>query len=176
RAVAHAVEQRLHPDPIPEQYEALEPGVPQRNGEDPVEARRTLEPVGLVEVRDDLGVTPGAEAVSLGLELAPELEVIVDLPVEDALDLAALVRHRLLAGHQVDDGEPAHAKPHAGGRMDALAVRSPVDDRSGHALDQGPIGRGSLGRDAADAAHGYTSDDAGDDARARRRLRICMPT
>jgi hypothetical protein len=43
--------------------------------------------VALDQVGDDLRVGLGAEAMALGLELAPELGMVLDDPVEDDVDL-----------------------------------------------------------------------------------------
>ena len=44
-----------------------------------------------------------------GLELAPQLGVVVDLAVEDEREVAVVAVERLVAGRDVDDREAAHA-------------------------------------------------------------------
>ena len=63
--------------------------------------------VALDQVADDLGVGLGGELVSLGLQVPPELRVVLDDPVEDDVDvvLAVAVRMGVLLG------DPAMGRP-----------------------------------------------------------------
>jgi len=103
-------------------------------------------------VRDHLDVAVAPEAVPTRLELGAKLDVVVDLPVADAHDLAGLVGDGLVAGLEVDDREPSHRERHGAGREAALTVRAAVP----HQLDRVErLGRGPAprGGDAEDPAH-----------------------
>ena len=63
-----------------------------------------------VGVNDGLGVGARAVAMAGGFELRPDVGVVVDLAVEDDPDRAVLVRHRLMAGRQIDDAQPPVAE------------------------------------------------------------------
>ena len=67
------------------------------------------------------------------LELGADLGVVVDLAVEDELDRAVLVRHRLHRRvGEVDDRQPAEAEADAAVVVDpgAAAVGAAVDHRA----------------------------------------------
>src|SRR5207253_3098149 len=76
-----------------------------------------------------------AEPVAGPLELAPELRVVVDLAVLHDVDLAVLVRDRLVAAGEVDDREPPGREPHAVAEEGAVGVGSAVDERRAHRLE-----------------------------------------
>jgi hypothetical protein len=59
-------------------------------------------------VHQYFGVGATAEVVAPGLEIGPQLPVIVDLAVEDDLNPAVFVGHRLSAGgREIDQRQPA---------------------------------------------------------------------
>jgi hypothetical protein len=64
-------------------------------------------------VNDHLGVgVVGLEGVASCEELLAQRQVVVDLAVEDDLDAAVLVRHRLVRRRrEVDDREPPEREP-----------------------------------------------------------------
>ena len=99
--------ERLDAEPVAGEHQPAAARVPQGDGEHAVEVGQEIEPAVLVEMDDDLGVGMiGGEAVAGALELLAQLDVIVDLAVEDDGDGLVLVEDRLLAGGDVDDGEP----------------------------------------------------------------------
>ena len=81
-----------------------------------------------VEVDDDFGVGVRAEDVAARDQVASQLAVVVDLAVEDELDRAVLVGHRLVrGGAEVDDAQPAEAEPGAPvGRHERSRVVGPA--------------------------------------------------
>ena len=112
----------------------------------------------LVEVQQRLGITLRAVPVPPRLQPRPELQVVVYLPVEDDVDAAILVRHRLVPGsRQVHDAEtpvpqrhpPVRGKPRTG------IVRPAVRERVPHAAQHGRLFAGlpAVGYYAADSAH-----------------------
>ena len=93
--------------------------------------------------------------MALGLELAAQLPVVVDLAVVDELERAVLAREGLVARvAQVDDREPAEAERDALGRVRARPVGPAVVELGGHALDGLGLGRPAERDDSADPAHG----------------------
>ena len=96
-------------------------------------------PALLVEVDEHLGVGVRGEPVARGLELLPELAVVVDLAVLDDVDRAVLVRDRLVAALEVDDRQPSRRE--AGDRVekDAATVRPAVHERLVHRLENVPV-------------------------------------
>ncbi len=94
--------------------------------------------------------------VALGLELAAQLGVVVDLAVEGDPDRAVLVGHGLAALRaEVDDRQPGLAQADRTVRPDAAAVRPAVAQGAVHAGDQGGIGRPArvAVQNAVNAAH-----------------------
>ena len=61
----------------------------------------------------DLAVGVGLEDAALGAQALADRLVAVELAVDDELDLAARVRHRLIAVAEADDREPGMAEEHA---------------------------------------------------------------
>ena len=112
-SAALGVVERLDAQAVAREQELPLPRVPEREGEHAAQPLDAARPELLVEVHDDLGVGRRREAVAARHELAPQLAVVVDLAVEDDPDRAVLVGDRLLAGLEVDDGQPAHAEPDA---------------------------------------------------------------
>ena len=83
---------------------------------------------------------PGTDVPALA-ELSPELVEVVQLAVEDRDDVAGLVRHRLVAGLEVDDLEAPMAEHATPERGDAAVVGTAVDERRVHARDDVRVGR-----------------------------------
>src|SRR5439155_692242 len=107
-------------------------GVPQSDREHPAQSGDAVCAHLLVEMDDGLGITPRPKAMPAGDQVAPQVMVIVDLPIEDDLNGAILVGDRLLPAGDVDDRQPAHAERHLGGDEVAAVVRAAVDDRVAH--------------------------------------------
>src|SRR5205823_8199219 len=127
--------------------------VPDRDREHAAEPAREVVAVLLVQVDEDLGVAARAEAVAGGLELPPELLVVVDLAVLDDVDGAVLVRDRLVARLEVDDREPAGGERDAAVEERPVAVGPAMPQRRAHRGKAVSVdGAGSRG-DAADPAH-----------------------
>ena len=105
--------------------------------------------VALDQVGDDLGVGLGAELVTLGDQLAAELGVVLDDPVEHDVDVAVLVA----VGVGVLLGDPSVGGP-AGVREADRRLR--LGDGDG-ALVTAALDRGAKVREVADRAHGIDS-------------------
>ena len=89
-----------------------------------------------VGVDDGLGVGLGFEGVAVGDELVADLGEIVGFAVVGDPDRPVLVGQGLVAGHQVDDAQPAVAQPDPVVDVDPLIVRAAVDDLPAHPGDE----------------------------------------
>ncbi len=142
REEQHAIrlmeEQGLLTVAVTGEQQTLPVRVPEGEREHAAEARHARRSPLLVRMHDGLGVGAGAERVPLRDELLAQRLKIVDLPVEDDLHRAVLVRHRLVSGGQIDDGQPPVREAHAAlavarlGFEEALIVRTTVRERRGH--------------------------------------------
>src|SRR6187399_1950864 len=70
------------------------------------------------------------------LELAPQLAVVVDLPVLDHDDASVLVCDRLIARFEVDDRQALNADPDPAVAEDPARIGAPVVDHLAHPLDE----------------------------------------
>ena len=133
--------------------EAVAAVVPEREGEDAVEAADAVGAVLLVGVQNGLAVGAGGEAVAALLEAGAQGAVVVDLAVGDQRRGAVLRHQRLLAAGHVDDRQARVGERHRPDAPDRVAVGSAVPERLDHAL--GGVGAGGAGgvEDGADAAH-----------------------
>ena len=150
-AGAHEVVERLLAGVIADEQTALPRIVPHRDREHAEEARGELGAPILVEMRDDLGVRPRAEVVTLGFKRGTELGEVVELAVLCRPDGPGLIRERLAPAFDVEDAEAPGAQREAGTRDQELVVRSAIGDTTEHHLDGGGVG---LAEDAGDATHG----------------------
>ena len=150
------VEERLHAEAVAREEERLSVPVPEREGEHPAEPLDALLAPLLPGVDDDFRIALRAEHVAARGELRDELLVVVDLAVEDDDDAAVLVVERLLAGGEVDDGEPAVAETEARLDVHPAFVRAAVVLGLVHAVEQRAIDPALAAsvEDADDAAHG----------------------
>src|SRR5436190_5830572 len=102
------VVERFDAEPISggEKLPAL--AIPQRESPHPIEPLHAELPPMLVRCENHLGVGACPEAMSVGLELAPELQVVVDLAVVEQAIPAARVGHRLAAvPREIEDRKAA---------------------------------------------------------------------
>src|SRR5690606_5830159 len=154
------VVERLDAEPVAGQEQPAPRPVPQREGEHPPQPVDAAVAVVLVEVRHDLGVALGAQAVAGAPERLGRLAVVVDLAVEDERHAAVLVRHRLPAAGEVDDRQAVHAHHDRPLGEGAAVVGPAVDDgveHRGQGLRRGrPIERVV----ARDPAHLYAAPSA----------------
>ncbi len=116
----HPVEQRLLAHAVPRQDQSTPVAVPDRQREHPVEPPDEIHPFFLIEVDQALRVRRGPVTMALRLQVAPQLQLVVELAVVADPDRAVLVRHRLSTAGDVDDREPAMPQ-----RDRAVAVDTP---------------------------------------------------
>src|SRR5207244_2110379 len=125
------------------EHEAPARGVPDREREHSAQALRERVTPLLVRVDEHLRVAVGAEAVARTLELAAQVDVVVDLAVLDDVARAVLVRDRLVAVREVDDREPSRSEPDRAVEELTGAVRAAMDERGAHRRE--PVGPGVPG-------------------------------
>src|SRR3954447_3292211 len=99
-------------------------------------------------MRDHFGVAAAAEAVAVGLELAAQLDVVVDLAVLRTPHVGAVAGEWLVPAFYVDDAQPTCAECDTGRDVVAAVVRPPVPDHFSHSLERLSID--DLPRRAAD--------------------------
>jgi hypothetical protein len=124
--------ERLDPEGIARCHEPLPVLVPQGEGEDAVQVREAAGAPFLVRVHDRLGVGAGGEAVAQRLELASQVEVVVDLAVDHHRAPPVLGEERLVAAREVHDREAGVGQQGWSGDVHAVAVRAAMAKRSGH--------------------------------------------
>src|SRR5262249_1074196 len=108
----------------------------------------------LEAAQNDLGVgVVGDEGAALPLQLLAQLARVVDLAVEHECEVAIVAVQRLVAGRDVDDGQPAHADREVRADLHALPVGATMHDRAQHPVHQLAIGS----REAGNTAHDYDS-------------------
>ncbi len=151
--MAHAVEERLDAQAVAQQDQAAGGAVPQGDREHSVQAGDKLQAVLIVQVRNDLAVAGSAQHVTLGCQLAAQLDVVVDLSVEDRLHGSRAILDGLFAGQQIQHRQAPHPQAGSSTDVEAFSVRSPVADNVTHARDQLARRRRASGRNACDPAH-----------------------
>ena len=152
-AVAAGVEvERLDAEVVPRREQAPPPPVVQQKGKHAIQSLNTCRAVFGVQPEDHFGIRCRPESVPLGPQLIPQFDVVVDLPVEH--DGKAVRFHRLVAGGQVDDGQPLVIETQRSVEKGAFIVRSPVIQGIGHVPQQPQVNRGAVElEDADNAAH-----------------------
>ena len=154
RAAGDAVVERLDPEAVAREEQALLEPVPQRDREHAPQVLDERRPPLLVQMDQHLRVALRGEPVSRALEPLAQLAVVVDLAVLHDLDAAVLVADRLVRALQVDDRQPPRGQRH--GVLDELAraVGPAVDERLVHRVHDARVdGRAVERQQAADATH-----------------------
>jgi len=129
--------------------------VPERERPHAVEALEAVGTPRRIRVEDDLGVGLRAEASATALEVAAELDVVVDLAVVGDPEAPLGEAHRLVTcGRRVDDAQAPVGQADSAVQVDAVPVRAAVNEAGAHAFERGLVDR--LARplpDPGDAAH-----------------------
>ena len=110
RAVHQRVVQRLDAEPVAAGKEHAVALVPQRERELAAKLVHRACAEVLVEMKRDLAVGPGLEAMPFRLQLRPDPLEVVELAVDDDVDGVVFVVERLIAGGEVDDAQPRVAE------------------------------------------------------------------
>ena len=102
------VVERLDPDAVAYESEAVARALPDGDGEHAAQFLDDVDAVLFVAVQDHFGIGATAEVVPLLLQLGLEFLEVVDLAIEDQMDVAVATGHGLTAVlAQVDDAEAA---------------------------------------------------------------------
>src|SRR5437867_3055343 len=130
-AIGDANIERLYADRIssePEFIPAQVEGSKRVDAVQPLEQRRTT---FLPTMHQHFGVGRGPKPVTHGFQLAPQLEMVVQLTVHHDPEALVLVGHRLRSALDVHDAEAAMAEAYRvlAGEVKARAVRTPVRER-----------------------------------------------
>ena len=108
----------------------------------------------LIGVDDDLGIGTGSERMAELDQLLAQFDEVVDLAVEDHLDRAVLVAHRLRSAFDVDDAQAPVAERCGLVHEVAFAVGAAVRQRFRHSNQKRPLRwRTGAVEDACDSAH-----------------------
>src|SRR5258708_22054858 len=139
-AAAPSIGQRVLAEAIAAQRKRLLLLVPQREGEHTDEtlqrARHPPMPDG-IQQRLRIGVPAPVRAGSACLELAANIEVIIDLAVESDREAPAVAVHRLGAGFgEIENRQSAMAESNAGGSIgpQAAGIAAAMVERVPHSL------------------------------------------
>ncbi len=148
--------ERLDPEAVTGEEEAVPARIPEREGEHALQPADRVHTLLLVEVGDHLDIRSAAEAMPPSFERGAQRSAVINLAVAHHLHRAILVGERLLAAAHVDDREPAHAERHLGVREQAVVVWPAVHHHVAHGAHA--LGAGALTECQAelsgDAAHG----------------------
>ena len=128
--------------------------VPDRERPHPVEPLDAASAPLVVGGEDHLGVRAGAEAVTAGLELTPELEVVVDLAVVDESIPILRIGHRLPPRRrEIENREPPEPESHTGLVPHADVIGAAMGKAVGHLRDLAHVDRALEVDGSAQAAH-----------------------
>jgi len=75
-----------------------------------------------------LGVAPSAIAVTPGLEIRPQILVVIDFTIEDDPNAFVFIADRLVTGLDIDDAEAAHRQSNVLLDKKTVIVWPAVDD------------------------------------------------
>ena len=89
-----------------------------------------------------------------GLQLSPQLPVVIDLAVVDDQACAIRGRHGLGTAGDVDDAEPPMGQPARPVDLNAVRVRAATMQNAGHGIEDGPLRPGLEIHITRNPAHG----------------------
>jgi hypothetical protein len=130
-ALVHSIEERLDAEAVANREHRTVAAVRDHRRELPAQVASEVHPLAEVQVQRDLAVGVGLERAALGTQAFADGLVAVELAVDDELDVAAGVRHRLGTVAETDDREAGMAEEPAavGGNPLAHRVGTPVMKR-----------------------------------------------
>src|SRR6516164_6185303 len=132
-----AVVEGLDAQPVAGGKEPAPSCIPEREGKHSAQPLHTMTSVFLIEVDDGFRVAPRAIAVSAGLQVWPQLFVIINLAVVNQPHVSIFVRERLVAGLEIDDAQPAHRQSHILGQIETSIVGAAMYDLLVHGFERG---------------------------------------
>src|SRR6185295_9784298 len=109
--------------------------------------QQALDPPLLVTVNQDFAVRYRGENVAGRFQLRVQLAIVIDFTVEDELDAAVLITHRLPARFgEVDDGEPQMAQHSRSAGQQTLPIRTAMPLIVQHTLHERNVALGGRTR------------------------------
>ena len=137
--------ERFDPEAVAREKEYLLIGVPNGEGEHPVQVSAAVGSPGVPCLEDDLAVALREEAITALFELATQRSVVVDGPVEDQGETQLGIHHRLVRTHRkIDDGQAPMPEPERSVAVAPAVVRTAPRQLAHHGLDGLQIGRGAV--------------------------------
>ena len=147
--------ERLYPQPVAREEQALSPSIVEREREHAVEPVEHRRPPRCPAVKQNLGIARGDEHRAQRLQLGAQLGEIVDLAIVGDGQRAVLARHRLRRARNVDDRQAPMPEPDPRRGPHARAVGPAMRLRVGHRLNPRGVdrlgGRGII--ETGDSAH-----------------------
>src|ERR1700680_4937565 len=104
---------RLDAEPVPRAEQTLFPAIPESKDENATEACEAPRAIFFVAVQDRFGVGVRCITMTGALQLRAQSGMVEDFAVVDDPQRGILIGHRLPAGREVDDTQPAMAKKDA---------------------------------------------------------------
>ena len=142
---------RLDAERIAGQHQPPGAGIVQGDGVHAAQMTGEVEPEAAIEMQRQFAIGAGGE--DRGGKFPLELDVVVDLAVRDQRRAPRLVK-RLVAGGEIDDGEPRLHHAHVARAVMAVAVGPAMAQRAFHGGERGQGRRLAVHRHhAGDAAH-----------------------
>ena len=106
------IEQRLDAKAVASREQSTVICIPEDEGEFTTQLMETLRSEVLVEVKRDLAIRAGAQAMSRPFQAPLRGLIAVELAVDDDLTAAIFTRDGLRAGGEIDDAEPRMSETH----------------------------------------------------------------
>src|SRR5215472_16741316 len=133
RFLVEGIEERLDTEAIAGGEDRPINFIPEYKGEFAAQSVQALRPEIFIEMKSDLAVGPGAQAVTRAFELALNRFIAIEFAVDDDAGLFVLAGDRLISGGQINDAETRVTEG------DAAVERQPVALPIGAAMIE-PLG------------------------------------
>ena len=127
--------QRLDAHAIARQHQALLRLAPDGQRKHAAHAAKAVGVPFQKGVQHDFRVAVAGETMAPLLQLAAQLAMVINFAVVNQGEIAIVAVHRLLAGDEIDDGEPHRAEGDVISLENALLVGSAMNQAGGCALD-----------------------------------------
>ena len=131
-AAGLSIVQRLYAQAISRQENAFFAKVGNGEGKHAVEMLEHVDAHLVVEMDEHFRIAIGAEAMPFGLQLTPQLSVIIDFAIEGDDGRAIGAHHGLIAIFEINDLQSPHAHSKAADAVGAPSVWSTVENGIAH--------------------------------------------
>src|SRR5580692_4397056 len=158
-AFVQRIMQRLLAHPVTRQQQQFAAVIVQGNGEHASQFLHALGPHFLIQVKDNFSIRMGVKAMTATFKLLAQLRKVIDFSVKNDPQARVFVVNRLSPAGKVNDTQAAHPESYGALRVDALVVRTAVNNGLTHPADVFGINYFSLPADHAGySAHRCTSE------------------